>query len=58
MRKTLIHEDGRVEAKSRDDPHLTDMERNTVLPKRGISIYRYRHALAFGRCPRMVESGQ
>ncbi len=54
MMKTHIHEDGRVEAKSRDDPHLTDMERNTG----GISIYRYHHALAFGRGPRMVESGQ
>ncbi len=38
MMKTHIHEDGRVEAKSRDDPHLTDMERNTVLPKR-VSAY-------------------
>lgn len=52
------HMDRKVEAISMGDPHLTDVERSTGLPKRNISVFHYRHVLAFGGCPRVVESGQ
>ena len=53
-----VHMDCKVEAKSMGDPHLTGVERSTVLLKGNISVFHYRHVLAFGRCPRVVESGQ
>ena len=52
------HVHGDCEFESQKHPS-TDLERSTTLSNgEYASVYGYRHALAFGRGPRMVESGQ